>query len=95
VFFKALYGLWTSGLRWHERFADCLHDMGFTPSKVEPDIWMRPNGDAYEYIGVYVDDLAIIARAPQEIIDVLQASTTSSSQGNWSYQVSPRNGFLS
>jgi hypothetical protein len=32
---------------------------------------MRPNGDAYEYIGVYVDDLAIIARNPQEITDVL------------------------
>jgi hypothetical protein len=24
VIFKALYGLRTSGLRWHERFADCL-----------------------------------------------------------------------
>jgi hypothetical protein len=46
--------------------------MGFTPSKAEPDIWMRPNGDVYEYIGVYVDDLAITARAPQGIIDVLQ-----------------------
>jgi hypothetical protein len=72
VIFKALYGLRTNGLRWHERFADCLRDMGFTPSKAEPDIWMHPNGNAYEYIGVYVDDLAIAARAPQEIIDALQ-----------------------
>jgi hypothetical protein len=71
VIVKALYGLRSSGLRWHERFADCLRDMGFYPSKAEPDIWMRPNGDAYEYIGVYVDDLAIIARNPQEIADVL------------------------
>jgi hypothetical protein len=73
VIFKALYGLRSSGLRWHERFADCLRDMGFTPSKAEPDIWMRPNGDAYEYIGVYVDDLAIIARNPGEIADILQS----------------------
>jgi hypothetical protein len=72
VIFKALYGLRSSGLRWHERFADCLRDMGFTPSKAEPDIWMRPSGDAYEYIGVYVDDLAIIARNPGEIADILQ-----------------------
>ena len=74
VIFKALYGLWTSGLRWRERFTDCLRDMGFTPSKAEPDIWMHPNGDAYEYIGVYVDDLAIIAqRKPGgEITDILQ-----------------------
>jgi hypothetical protein len=45
--------------------------MGFFSSKAEPDIWMRPNGDAYEYTGAYVDDLAIIARNPQEIVDVL------------------------
>ena len=72
VIFKALYGLRSSGLRWHERFADCLRDMGFSPSKAEPDIWMRPNGDAYEYIGVYVNDLAIVARDPGEIIDTLK-----------------------
>jgi hypothetical protein len=54
VIFKALYGLRTSGLRWHERFADCLRDMGFEPSsKLESDIWMRKNGDIYEYIAVY------------------------------------------
>ena len=35
---KALYGLRSSGLRWHERFADTLTDMGFFPSKTEDDI---------------------------------------------------------
>ena len=38
---KALYGLKSSGLRWHERFADVLRDMGFTASTAEPDIWFR------------------------------------------------------
>jgi hypothetical protein len=47
VIVKALYGLQSSGLCWHERFADCLRDMGFYPSKAESNIWMRPNGDAY------------------------------------------------
>ena len=28
---KTLYGLRSSGLRWHERLADCLRDMGFFP----------------------------------------------------------------
>ena len=37
---KALYGLRTSGVRWHERLADCLRGMGFFPCKAEPDIWM-------------------------------------------------------
>jgi hypothetical protein len=64
IIVKALYGLHSSSARWHDRFADCLRDMGFMPSKAEPDIWMRQNGDVYEYIGVYVDDLAIIAKNP-------------------------------
>ncbi len=73
IIFKALYGLRTSGLRWHECFADCLRDMGFTPSKAEPDIWMRWNGNIYEYIGVYVDDVAAAAKDPKAITDLLQS----------------------
>ena len=52
VITKALYGLKSSGLRWHERFADVLREMKFFPSKAEPDIWMRDMGDHYEYIAV-------------------------------------------
>ena len=36
--------------------------MGFEPSKAEADIWMRANGDVYEYIASYVDDLCIAAK---------------------------------
>lgn len=72
IIVKALYGLKSSGLRWHERFADVLRDIGFIPSRAEPDIWMRDKGDHYEYIAVYVDDLLIASKDPQGIIDVLQ-----------------------
>ena len=68
---KALYGLRTSGKRWHERLADCLRDLGFQPCVAEPDIWFRRNGDVYEYIGVYVDDLAIVAKNPKSLTDKL------------------------
>jgi Reverse transcriptase (RNA-dependent DNA polymerase) len=71
IIVKVLYGLRISGLRWHERFADCLCDMGFFPSKAESDIWMRLGINGYDYIGVYVDDLAIIAKDPESIIDNL------------------------
>ena len=54
VIYKALYGLRTSGLRWHARFADCLRDMGFTPCKAEPDIWMRANGYIYMNMLLFV-----------------------------------------
>ena len=51
---KALYGLRTSGLRLNDKFSDCLLEMGFTPCKAEPDIWMRLNEEykVYEYISV-------------------------------------------
>jgi hypothetical protein len=48
IIHKALYGLRSSGLHWHERFADTLGDMGFVPSKADTDIWMRRNGDIWE-----------------------------------------------
>ncbi len=50
IIVKAIYGLKSSGLRWHERFTDVLRSMGFFPSFPEPDIWMRNKGDHYEYI---------------------------------------------
>ena len=68
---RALYGLRTSGQRWHDRLAACLRNEGFTPSRVEPDLWLRPNGDVYEYIGVYVDDLAFAMKDPQAFVDTL------------------------
>ena len=65
IIVRALYGLRTSGVRWHERFADCLMLEGFFPCKAEPDIWMRDAGDAYEYVAVYVDDLAFVVKDPK------------------------------
>lgn len=72
VILKAFYGHRSSGVRWHGRFADTLHDKGFFPSKAEDDIWMRSNGDSNEYITIYVNDLCIVAKEPNEIIRVLQ-----------------------
>ena len=68
---KALYGLRTSGARWHEHFADTLRHLEFAPSKADSDVWMRECRDYYEYVCVYVDDLAIAMREPQVFIDAL------------------------
>ena len=68
---RALYGLRSSGLRWWERFSEILHEMGFVPSKAEDDIWMRDKGSHYEYITRYVDDLTIVSKEPQKIINHL------------------------
>ena len=59
---KVLYGLRTSVLRWHERFAGVLKELGLFQCKVDNDIWMRPNGDKYEYIAMFVDNLALVMK---------------------------------
>jgi len=71
---KALYGLRSSGKRWHERFADCLRDEGFFPCKAEPDLWLRPSADGscYEMVAVYVDDLAFGMKDPKAFLKVLE-----------------------
>ena len=46
--------------------------MGFTPSKADPDVWMRKNGDIYEYIATYVDNLAICMKDPTEVTNSLR-----------------------
>ena len=71
---KALYGLKSSGKMWSERFHDILIDIGFKPSKADPCVWMRPTPDnsCYEYIAVYVDDLCIAARDPEELCKLLK-----------------------
>ena len=68
---KALYGLRSSGARWHERLADCLREEGWISCRAEPDIWIRKNGNIYEYIAVYVDDLTIAMKDPASFVQVL------------------------
>ena len=70
---RALYGLRMSGKMRHQRFAACLEEEGFSPCKAKPDIWMRPtaSGNSYEYVGVYVDDLAMAMENPKEFVDKL------------------------
>ena len=69
---RALYGLKSSGLRWHELFSDVMRQMGFFPSKADHDIWMKDMGDHYDYIVAYVDDLLVASKNPSAYTDELQ-----------------------
>ena len=59
---KALYGLRSSGARFHDCLADTLKDLGFMQCKADPDLWLKDAGDCYEYICVYVDDLLTVMK---------------------------------
>ena len=70
---KALYGLRGSAARFHEHCAEKLRRMGFRPSKVDFDLWMRKAEDGtYEYIGCYVDDIIAFSKDPMAIIEDLR-----------------------
>ena len=68
---NALCSLHSSGKMWHEKFADCMRHLGFFPSKAEPDVWMRRNGDICEHVAVCVDDLVFAVKNPEELLKAL------------------------
>ena len=51
-----------------------LKAKGFTSSLADPDFWMHLNTEPHlwEYVCVYVDNLAIAMINPQELLDKLQ-----------------------
>ncbi len=68
---RALYGLKLSGAMWHQKLADSLRQMGFTPSKAHYDLWMRAKVGYNEYVAVIVDDLLVFSKEPQDVIEPL------------------------
>ena len=64
----------SGGVCWHDKFFDILHHIGFKPSRADSDIWMKSSKDGshYEYIAVYVDDLAICLKDPESFCDTLK-----------------------
>ena len=76
---KSLYGLKLSGAAFRAHLAETLHDIGFRPSKVDPDVWLRPvvkpNGQTYyEYILCYVDDILSVSLNATSILKSIQVN---------------------
>ena len=84
---KALYGTRSEGACWLEKLFDILHQIGFKPSKADPDIWMKSlnDGNHYEHIAVYVDDLAICMKDPKGFRDTLKEIQTQTER-SWTNQ---------
>eukprot|EP00980_Cylindrotheca_fusiformis_P018127 scaffold5838_cov169-Cylindrotheca_fusiformis.AAC.1 len=75
---KALYGLKSSGASFRAMLAQTIYDIGYRPSKADPDVWMRPatkpDGTRYyEYVLCYVDDVISISGNPMEAIEGIKA----------------------
>jgi hypothetical protein len=79
---QALYGLKSSGARWHDHMAATLQDFGYESChQADPDVWMKPgvkrDGTKYwQYILRYVDDILAICENPKETMDSLKSRYT-------------------
>ena len=69
---KAFYGLPTSGNRWHAHLLQTLRDMGFKPTRFDPDVWIRGRDSGYEYIWTHTDDVLVVAKHPARVFEKLQ-----------------------
>ena len=73
---RALYGLESSGDASRTKLAETLMFIGYKPSEVDADIWMKrdfkPNEDPYyKYMICYADELLHIGFNPKEYMDAL------------------------
>ena len=75
---KVLYGLKSSGTAFRAHLAETLCDIGFHPTRADPDVWRRPAEKAdgeeyYEYILCYIDDLLLISKDATKVLQGVQA----------------------
>ena len=87
VIYKTFYHTRSEVACWHDKLFDIRQQIDFKPSKPDPDIWMRSSEDGthYEYIAVYVDDLAICMKDPQVFCDTLMEEYKLKGVGPLSY----------
>ena len=74
---KVLYGLKSSGAASRAHLAETLHDIGFKPTKADPDVWICPaiklgGAEYYEYIMCNVDDILSISHDAKSILQSSQ-----------------------
>ena len=66
-----IYGLKLSGAEFRANLASLLHNIGYTPSKADPDVYMIPEiksdrTEYYKYALVYVDGVLVISCVPMK-----------------------------
>ena len=72
----ALYGPKSSGVAFRAHLVETLHDIGFKPTKADPDVWIHPvvkldGTEYYEYIMCYVNDILSISHDTKSILQSL------------------------
>ena len=76
---KALYGLKSTGAAFRAILAETLYDLGYVPTKADPDVWLRPavtvdDFEYYEMVLCYVDDILLLSENPKATLAGLQGT---------------------
>jgi hypothetical protein len=72
-----LYGLKSTGAAFFPHLASFMRQMGYTPCKIDPDLWYkaetRPadNFRCYAYILCYVDNILCVHHNPMSVLDLI------------------------
>ena len=75
---KAFYGLKSSGAAFRAHLAETLYDIGFIPTRANPDVWCRPavkedGFEYYKYVLCYVDDILAISHKVKDALKAVRA----------------------
>jgi Reverse transcriptase (RNA-dependent DNA polymerase) len=78
---RALYGLKSSGARWHDHMAQTLRDLAYKTCVADHDVWMKPivkpTGEEYwEYVLIYSDDILVVSHDPKAVMNGLTKAYT-------------------
>ena len=66
------YGHRTAAAAFHEHLAANLRKLGFTPSRMDHDLWMRKRDGQYEYLASYVDDIIVVSHDPPTVMEQIK-----------------------
>ena len=74
---RALYGLRASGATFRSFLGEDLYDLGYVPTKADPDVWIRLAVKScgfryYEMLLCYVDDVLSISEEPLKTMKGIQ-----------------------
>ena len=66
---KALYGLKEAPRLWNKTFDKFFSDIGYSPTKVDPCLYIRREGEDYMWVIIWVDDILMVGdlRMRQEL----------------------------
>ena len=69
-----IYGLKSSRAEFRSKLATLLHNIGYTPSKLDPYLWIRPAiksdvTEYYKYALVHIDGVLVISCVPMKTIE--------------------------